>query len=76
MHIFKSDEELKKEFSSLLRKALRKRALTQSQLADMADISRVQISHYIQGKMLPSFYNLYKIVEVLNCSPDEFHCFK
>ena len=72
--IHMSDEELKKEFSKRLLRAIRRRGLTQTQLAEMSDISRVQISHYINGKMLPSFYNLQKIVAALNSSMDEFSC--
>ena len=72
--IHKSDEELKKEFSKRLLRAIRRRGLTQTQLADLADISRVQVNHYITGKMLPSFYNLQKIVAALNGSMDEFYC--
>ena len=73
--MYMNDDALKKEFSKRLRKILRKNAMTQTQLAELADMSRVQINNYIRGKMLPSFYNLNKITSALGCSMDEFHCF-
>lgn len=69
-----SDAELKMEFSKRLRKELRRNAMTQSELAEIAEISRVQINYYVRGKMLPSFYNLMKIVSALGCSMEEFNC--
>lgn len=67
-------DQLKKEFSKRLRIELRRKNMTQTELAEMVDMSRAQINHYIQGKRLPSYYNLSKIVVALDCSMDKFKC--
>lgn len=67
-----SDWDLRKEFSIRLQKIMRYKGITQAMLADMADVSRVQIYKYVHGQMFPSFYNLDKIAKALNCSMDEF----
>lgn len=67
-------DQLKKEFSKRLRIELRRKNMTQTELADLVDMSRAQINHYIKGKRLPSYYNLSKIVAALGCSMDKFNC--
>ena len=64
--------EFSKEFGFRLRKKLKRVGITQSELCDIVGISQPQLSEYINGKKVPSFYIIDKIAKALNCSVEEF----
>ena len=53
-------------------KYLRERySMTQTDLANATGIPQQQISKYIRGYRVPTFYNLDKIARALDCTIDE-----
>lgn len=64
--------EFSNEFGFRLRKKLERVGITQSELCDIVGISQPQLSEYINGKKVPSFYIIDKIAKALNCSVEEF----
>ena len=67
-----SKTEFLNEFGFRLRKKLKCAGITQSELCDIVGIPQPQLSNYINGKTVPSFYNVDKIAKALNCSVEEF----
>ena len=59
------------EFSQRLRTKMRQRAVRQEILSEETGISRPMISHYMNGKSLPSIYNVMKIARALHCTVEE-----
>jgi transcriptional regulator with XRE-family HTH domain len=66
-----TEETYRKEFGIRLRRLLRMKGMTQSDLADAIGITNAGLSGYINGKHTPSFYMVNKIARVLKCSVDE-----
>ena len=66
-----SEEVFKKEFGLRLHKLMFRKGLTQSMLSKLTGISQVQLSDYITGRHMPSFYKVYKIAIALDCDIDE-----
>lgn len=64
--------QCRKEFGYRLKTFIRRKCLTQDEVAKRAGISRVVLSRYITGKQTPSFYIVDKIAKALGCSVDEF----
>lgn len=66
------EDEWSKEFSYKLNKKMRMIGINQEGLSDLTGISRVSISKYMNGKAIPSVYNLEKIAWALECPISEF----
>ena len=61
----------KKEFKIVLgkifKKKKKKKGFTQKNIAERTGLKQEQISTYITGKVIPSFYIFYKLSTVLEC---------
>lgn len=68
-----TEKEHRKEFPILLTKMLRRKNITQEQLAKKIDISQSMISHYMTGRALPGYTILKKIANALDCSVDDLY---
>lgn len=68
-----TEEEHRKEFPKLLYKIMRRKGITQKQLAERLNVSQSMISHYINGKALPGYSMLKKMANVLECSIDDLY---
>ena len=66
-----TEEQCRLEFAYRLYRIMQRSNLTQQELSDMTGISQPQISSYITGKNMPSFYKIDKIAKALGCSVDE-----
>lgn len=71
-----SSEDLDKdefaiEFSKRVGKMLEARSMSQSDLAEKMNLGRSQLSRYLNGRSMPSFYMADRIAKALNCSLDE-----
>jgi putative transcriptional regulator len=66
-----TDEQEKKEFSRRLRILMKRKFITQEQLAELLGMTQTMISRYINGKALPSVLVVRKIAKILDCSMDE-----
>ncbi len=58
-------------FKENLRAYRRARSMTQEQLAEKTGLTHSWISHYENGRRLPSVLNLIKLADALNISIDE-----
>lgn len=67
-----SEEDWLKDFSMTLKHKVSMSGLTRQDLSDITGISKVSISNYMNGKSMPSHYNMLKIAKALNCSVYEF----
>lgn len=70
-----TETEFKKESGRRLRRMMRRRQITEGELADLTGISQVMISRYVTGRSAPSFFNISKIAKALECSTDELKYF-
>lgn len=61
-----------REIGYRLEKILQRKGLTQSDLSNMTGLTQPQISNYIYGRSMPSFYVVDKIAKALNCSTEDF----
>lgn len=66
-----SEEECKYEFGSRLRRLMMYKCVSQLELSEATGISQPQLSRYMAGKVMPSFYTADKIAKALKCSIDE-----
>lgn len=66
-----TDEQEKQEFAHRLRTMMKRKYISQEQLAELVGISRAMINRYMNGKALPSVLIVRKIVKVLDCSIDD-----
>ena len=66
-----SERECTAEFGARLRRIMRRKSCTQSELSARTGISQAMISYYITGKRTPSFYNADRIAKALGCSTDD-----
>jgi transcriptional regulator with XRE-family HTH domain len=57
----------------LLADRLRQNDLTQSQLAEMSNIPKSQISEYVNNKHLMSLESAANIADVLNCNIEDLY---
>ncbi len=67
-----TDEQEKKEFAYRLRSIMKRRCITQDQLADILNSTQTLISRYVTGETIPGSIMLNRIAKVLNCSMDDF----
>ena len=67
-----SEEDWIKDFSMTLKHKISMSGLTRQDISDITGISKVSISNYMNGKSMPSHYNMLKIAKALNCSVYEF----
>ena len=67
-----SDDEWHVGFRKRLRKMLERKGMTQEELADCLNVSRVTINRYINGQTVPSGLMLKKISLLLNCDINDF----
>ena len=56
---------LTENFIDAVRAELKKRRMTQKQLADLADITPAAVSHYFNGKCKPTLETALRICEAL-----------
>jgi len=68
----RSDERLTRQVGQALRRLRKERRLLAKQVASRADITRSMLSRYELGWRCPSLPNLVKILQVLDCSAEEF----
>ena len=70
-----TESEFIREFSRRLRKFMWRNGFTQTELSEITGISQSQISLYVSGKMMPSFYKADVLAKALDCSVDELRYF-
>lgn len=70
-----SKEVYSREFGRSLERALRLRGMTQYELADKTGISKFQISKYIRGKAIPTFYSVELMAKALRITPNDLGYF-
>lgn len=63
-----TEEEWRKEFTRKLHIKMRNMCINQEMISERTGISQAMISKYINGKAVPSAYNIRKIAHALNCS--------
>lgn len=68
----RSDERLTRQVGQALRRLRLERRLLAKQVASRADITRSMLSRYELGQRCPCLPNLVKILQVLDCSAEEF----
>ena len=66
-----TDEQEKQEFARRLRIMMKRKYISQEQLAELVGTSQIMISRYMNGKTLPNVLIIRKIVKVLDCSMDD-----
>ena len=70
--IYPTREEFKQKFAVMLKTRMEQLKISQSELAERAEISKTDICLYIKGRYVPTAYNLYKLCIVLAIRPDYF----
>lgn len=68
MRIRPSEEDTR-SFPSRLKEALKRRGMTQEELAKMCGIGQSSVSYYLLGDRFPRLPMLYKIAEALDVNP-------
>lgn len=62
------------EFSYRLYKIMKRKGITQQELADTGVVTQAQLSKYLNYKAVPNFFTIMKIASVLDCGVNEFGC--
>lgn len=70
------EETIREEFGIRLYRRMMRFGILQSDLSKTTGIPQSQLSNYVNGKRMPSFSNLIKIAEALNCDLDYFQIFR
>lgn len=65
-------DEFRIEFAYRLRKVMAVKKVSQVELSHATDIQITDINRYVNGKAVPTFYNVDKIAKALDVSVDEF----
>lgn len=65
------EQYCKKQFSRNLSTKMKRMGMTQNELSKTTGISLVSLSKYVNGKALPTVYNLNKLSKSLRCSTSE-----
>ena len=68
-------QEWRKEFSRVLRVRMRRKNMTQKELAEEADVTETTMSRYMNATRSPETYALVRIAKALDCSVDELVMF-
>lgn len=63
------------KFASRLKKFMRAKQITQTELSKRTGLSRTAISSYLNGYSIPNAYNVYLIAKALDCKPFVFFDF-
>jgi transcriptional regulator with XRE-family HTH domain len=63
--------ENKNDFSKILKTAMAKKKLTQSEFSKKLGIRQSQISNWLNKKSLPGYYSIRQICIILGVSADE-----
>lgn len=66
-----TDDKWRREFGFILNKMMFNKGMTQADLARKATITQPQLSGYISGKNIPSFYVVDRLAKALDCSTDD-----
>lgn len=66
------DEEWRNEFINRFNKIIRRKGMTQTELAEASGISRKQINFYSNGRSIPSLHAIDKIAKALDCNIEDF----
>lgn len=69
---YSNEQEFRKEVGIRIRRMMRRKGMSQGDLAAATRISEQTISKYITGKVTPSSYNMNKIAIVLGCTLEDF----
>lgn len=67
-----TEEHEKAEFAYMLRSLMKRNFITQEEMANRINTSQTMISHYMNGRAIPSAIMLNKIAKVIGCSMDDF----
>lgn len=67
-----TEEQEKRAFAHRLRVLMGRNRVSQEELAKEIGTSQTMISHYMNGKNLPTVITVRKIAKILNCSMDDF----
>lgn len=66
------EDDFKREFAYRLRDLMLIKNVTQKELSERTGINTNNISRYVNGKNVPSFYAVDRIAKALGCSTDVF----
>ena len=66
-----TEDECRMEFALNLKRRMMLCGMSNEDLSELSDISRVSISKYVNGRSLPNIYNLRKLARALKCSVRE-----
>lgn len=72
-HLF--HEQWLKEFSRKVKKKMKIRRITQTELAEKLDISSVTVGRYVNGKRRPDYLFMLDLSNILNCDINEISNF-
>ena len=62
-----------KDFGKLIRKKLKEKNMTQAKLAEKLNVSKMQVSHYLNGQNDIPYQNMVKICSILNLNLNAFY---
>lgn len=62
-----------KDFGKLIRKKLKEKNMTQAKLAEKLNVSKMQVSHYLNGQNDIPYQNMVKICSLLNLNLNAFY---
>lgn len=68
-----TDQEWVYEFKLRLRNMMRRKHITQAEVAERVGVSQVMISKYVRGESIPDFIMLKKLAKALRCSVEDFY---
>ena len=66
-----TEEQERKEFGYALRTLMRRKFITQEELAKLVGTSQAMISYYMTGRYIPNYVTARRIARVLGCSMEE-----
>ena len=69
-----TEDEYRTELGHRIRSRMMIKGITQSELSERTNIKQSQLSRYITGNVLPSFYTVARIARGLGCSVTELDC--
>lgn len=66
-----SEDDYRREFGIRLRSIMDRKGITQIMLSESTGIHQARLSHYINGKHIPTLYTADMIAAALGCSVEE-----